>query len=293
MVAIPLDSSAARRSASWRRQRERGLTLVLLLPGLLGFGGLFLYPILVTIATSLHPINSNAWTLDNYATFLGSAKGWGVMGLTFVLSVSATVFSVVISVPLALILREEIWGRRFFRVLILTPLMIPSLIGVLGLLLIFRSTGWINLFLTQVLQVIAEPLRVNYTLGGLILFYIWMFFPFTALTTLSSLEGLDRSIEEAAEVVGANRWQVIWHIIVPLIIPGVLAGSIMTFLLSFGAFSVPLIAGGDNRPIAVTVYTTSAVYGQWEQAGAIAMVMAILQISFLMVYSSLLRRRRS
>jgi ABC-type spermidine/putrescine transport system permease subunit I len=265
---------------------------LLLLPGLLGFGGLFLYPILVTIATSLHPINSSVWTLDNYVIFLGSAKGWGVVGMTFVLSVSATVFSVVISVPLALILREEIWGRRFFRVLILTPLMIPSLIGVLGLLLIFRSTGWINLFLTQVLQVIAEPLRVNYTLGGLILFYIWMFFPFTALTTLSSLEGLDRSVEEAAEVVGANRWQVIWHIILPLIIPGVLAGSIMTFLLSFGAFSVPLIAGGDNRPIAVTVYTTSAIFGEWEQGSAIAIVMAVLQISFLMVYSSLLRRRR-
>ena len=293
MAVITLDASTARRSAPWIRQRESVLTLMLLLPGLLGFGGLFLYPILVTIATSLHPMNSAAWTLDNYAMFLGSAKGWGVIGMTFVLSVSATMFSVVISVPLALVLREEIWGRRFFRALILTPLMIPSLIGVLGLLLIFRSTGWINLFLTQVLQVIAEPLRVNYTLGGLILFYIWMFFPFTALTTLSSLEGLDRSVEEAAEVVGANRWQVIWHIIVPLIIPGVLAGSIMTFLLSFGAFSVPLIAGGDNRPIAVTVYTTSAVFGQWEQGSAIAMVMAIFQVSFLMVYSSILRRRRS
>jgi putative spermidine/putrescine transport system permease protein len=292
MAVITLDASTARRSAPWIRQRESVLTLMLLLPGLLGFGGLFLYPILVTIATSLHPMNSDAWTLDNYVMFLGSAKGWGVIGMTFVLSVSATMFSVVISVPLALILREEIWGRRFFRALILTPLMIPSLIGVLGLLLIFRSTGWINLFLTQVLQVIAEPLRVNYTLGGLILFYIWMFFPFTALTTLSSLEGLDRSVEEAAEVVGANRWQVIWHIILPLIIPGVLAGSIMTFLLSFGAFSVPLIAGGDNRPIAVTVYTTSAVFGQWEQGSAIAIVMAVLQISFLMIYSSLLRRRR-
>lgn len=293
MAMITLDASTSRRSGLWRRQRERVLTLLLLLPGLLGFGGLFLYPILVTIVTSLHPANSTAWTLDNYVMFLGSAKGWGVIGMTFLLSVSTTVFSVVLSVPLALILREEIWGRRFFRVLILTPLMIPSLIGVLGLLLIFRSTGWINLFLTQVLQVIAEPLRVNYTLGGLILFYLWMFFPFTALTTLSSLEGLDRSVEEAAEVVGANRWQVIWHIIVPLIIPGVFAGSIMTFLLSFGAFSVPLIAGGDNRPIAVTVFTTSAVFGQWEQGSAIAMVMAILQVSLLMVYSGLLRRRRS
>jgi ABC-type spermidine/putrescine transport system permease subunit I len=66
----------------------------------------------------------------------------------------------------------------------------------------------------------------------------------------------------------------------------------MTFLLSFGAFSVPLIAGGDNRPIAVTVYTTSAIFGEWEQGSAIAIVMAVLQISFLMVYSSLLRRRR-
>lgn len=264
----------------------------MLLPGLLGFGGLFLYPILVTLATSLHPQNSDAWTLENYITFLGSAKGWEVIGLTFMLSVSTTIFSVLLSVPLALVLREQIWGRRFFRLLILMPLMIPHLINVLGLLLIFRSTGWINLLLMQVLHVISQPLRVNYTIGGLILFYIWMYFPYTALTTLASLEGLDRAVEEAAEVSGANRWQVIWHIIVPLIMPGILAGSIMTFLLSFGAFSVPLIAGGSNRPIAVTVFTTSAVFLQWELASAIAVVMAVLQVIFLVIYSSVLRRRR-
>ena len=159
------------------------------------------------------------------------------------LALAATVGSIVLSVPLSLVLREKWRGHRFFRLVILVPLVVPGLIGALGLLLFWGPRGWFNLFLLRWVPGIGHPVPVDYTLHGLVLFYVWLYFPYTCVTTLSSLESLDRGIEEAGEVAGASRWQVLRHVVLPLIRPGILAGSVLTFMAAFGAFSVPLIAG--------------------------------------------------
>jgi putative spermidine/putrescine transport system permease protein len=268
-------------------------TLLLLLPALLGFFGLFFYPALLTVALSFRPEGQESgWTLDNYAAFLGDPAGQGTMLLTFGLAIGATVASVVLTVPLALVLRAKLRGHRFFRLIMLVPLVVPGLIGALGLLLFWGPRGWFNLFLTQLVPGVTRPVGVNYTLHGLILFYVWLYFPYTGVTTLAALESLDRAVEEAGEVVGATRWQVLRHIVLPLIKPGILAGSVLTFMAAFGAFSVPLIAGGNYRPLAVEIYKQISVPipARWSAASAVAVVMGTMQVAALVVYLRLARR---
>jgi ABC-type Fe3+ transport system permease subunit len=211
--------------------------------------------------------------------------------LTFVLSVGATLCSILLSIPLSLALRRKLRGHRFYRLTMLVPRVVPGLIGALGLLLFFGSRGWLNLFLIQFVPFIDEPVSINYTIPGLIVFYTWLYFPFTALTTLSTLEALDPGVEEAAEVAGANRWQVLRHVVIPLIMPGILAGSVLTFMSAFGAFSIPLIAGGNYRPLAVEIYKQiDLTPARWSAASARAMIMALLQVIFLTLYMRILRR---
>ncbi len=275
----------------WHKQREGLITLVLLSPGLAGFFGLFFYPMLLTVILSFRPEGREVgWTLAHYARFLGDPAFRDVLGLTFSLAVGATVFSVLLSLPLALVLREKPKGNRLFRLSILLPMMMPHLISALGLLLFWSKRGWANLFLLTVLPFLKEPVAVNYTIPGLILFYVWLFYPYTCLTTLASLEALDRSIEEAAEVAGANRLRVLWHIVLPLIRPGVLAGSVLTFMMAFGAFSVPLVTGGNYRPLSVQIFTQATLYLEWSAASAMAVVMAMAQVTFLTIYMRVLRR---
>ena len=191
---------------------------------------------------------------------------------------------------MALALRRKLPGHRAFRVVVLVPLVVPGLIGALGLLIFWGPRGWFNLLLTQVL--FLRPLVVTYTLPGLILFYVWLYFPYTCVTTLAALESLDRGIEEAGEVAGASRWQVLRHIVLPLIKPGILAGSVLTFMAAFGAFSVPLIAGGNYRPLAVEIYKQISVPipARWSAAGAVAVVMGTMQVIALATYMRLVRR---
>ncbi|MCR4406913.1 MAG: ABC transporter permease subunit [Anaerolineae bacterium] len=274
------------------RFRSVLVTLAMLSPGLAGFFGLFFYPMLVTVVRSLRPEGQQVgWTFEHYITFLSEPRARDVIFLTFELSISATICSILFSVPLCLALRQKLRGHRFFRLTMLVPRVVPGLIGALGLLLLLGSRGWVNLFLIQFVPFIHEPVRMNYTIPGLIFFYTWLYFPFTAVTTLSTLESLDPAIEEAAEVAGANRWQVLRHVIIPLIMPGILAGSVLTFMAAFGAFSIPLVAGGNYRPLAVEIYRQiDFTPARWSAASARAMIMAALQVAFLTVYMRILRR---
>lgn len=269
------------------------ISLLLLLPAMASFFGLFFYPFMVTLILSLRPEGSQVgWTLEHYLAFLSDPYSRNIVILTFVLAIGATFFSVVLSVPLSLILREKTKGHRFFRVVSIVPLVIPGLIGALGLLLLFGNRGWFNLFVRDFVPFIQGPVRINYTVAGLILFYVWLYFPYTFLTTLAALEGLDPAIEEAAQVSGAGRWQVLRHVVLPLIAPGILAGSVLTFMAAFGAFSIPLVAGGDHRPLSVEVYKQIDLFipARWSRASATAVLMGIMQIVFLSLYMRFLRK---
>jgi putative spermidine/putrescine transport system permease protein len=268
------------------------VTLLMLLPGLAGFFGLFFYPMMVTVVRSLRPEGEQVgWTLEHYIKFLGEPRAREVIVLTFVLSIGATLLSVLFSIVLCLILRLKPRGNRFYRLTMLIPRVVPGLIGALGLLLLFGSRGWVNLFLMKFVPFIDEPLSINYTIPGLIIFYFWLYFPFTSVTTLSTLEALDPAIEEAADVAGANRWQTLRYVVIPLIMPGILAGSVLTFMAAFGAFSIPLIAGGNYRPLSVEIYRQiNFTPARWSAASARAMIMALLQVAFLTIYMRILRR---
>ena len=231
------------------RTRSGLVTLLMLSPGLASFFGLFFYPILVTIVRSLRPERQKVgWTLEHYVTFLSEPRAREVILLTFVLSIAATLCSILFSVPLCLVLRQKLRGHRFFRLTMLIPRVVPGLIGALGLLLLFGSRGWVNLFLLRFVPFIKEPVRINYTIPGLILFYTW-------------------------------------------IMPGILAGSVLTFMAAFGAFSIPLVAGGNYRPLSVEIYRQiNFTPARWSAACARAMIMAALQVGFLTIYMRVLRR---
>lgn len=190
------------------------------------------------------------------------------------------------TLPLIMVLRNRIRGNRFFRLLILAPLMVPGVISALGLFLFWDKWGWFNLFLTRIVPFVTQPLRVSYTIPGLVLFYAWMFFPYTALTSLAAIESIDRSLEEAAFTCGASKWQTFRLILMPLTLRGIVAGSALTFIMCFGAISIPLILGGQHRPylMAARIYTYATVFRKWGIACAMAIVMAVVQIGFLGVY---------
>lgn len=248
----------------------------------------FYYPVGETIAESLTAKGGN-FSLAGYASFLGSRDGLETLGLTLFLSLAATVIAVALSLPLALALRRSFPGKGAILFFTMLPIIIPTLVGALGLLILYDRAGWINFFLVRVLHLLRAPLLVDYTIPGLILFYVWMFFPYGALVILSGVSAIDPALAEAGAVMGAPPFLVFRRVLLPLLRPSLLAGAIMIFLQCFGAFSVPLIAGGDHQPIAVRIYTVATVFLDWNGASAMAVVMGVIQCVLVIAYQRMNR----
>lgn len=259
------------------------------LPLLVFLAAAFYLPAAYTIAQSLHSQATGRFSVANYAAFLGSRDGLETLGLTLLLAFAATVLALALSLPLALLLRRKFRGQSVIVFLMMLPIIIPSLVGALGLLFLYDRAGWINDVLVRALHLLHQPLLIDYTIPGLVIFYLWMFFPYGALVIMSGVAAIDPALEEAGAVMGASPLLVFRRVLLPLLRPSLFAGAIMIFLQCFGAFSVPLIAGGNHQPIAVRIYTVATVFLHWNAASAMAVVMAVIQCALVIAYERMNR----
>jgi putative spermidine/putrescine transport system permease protein len=183
--------------------------------------------------------------------------------LSLQLAVIATGIGLCLGLPAALCLsRMRFRGREAVSSLLLLPLVVPGI--VLG----------IALYVFHVEAEIATGLPILGSLGGLIAGHVLIVIPWTVRLVMASLAGLDRSIEEAAQSLGADRFTTFRQVTLPAIRPGVVAAALFGFVSSFGNLEMSLFLVGPGRttlPIAIIQYL------EWKIDPTIAAV-SVLQI---------------
>ena len=155
------------------------------------------------------------------------------------------------------------------------------LIAGYALALFYAENGLFNNLLVRVLHLLSDPLSISYTWTGLVVACIWRFFPYTGLLVIAALQAIDRNVEQAAASTGANPWQVFARVTLPLIAPAALTGGILTFVSTFGTFSIPLIMGRGGDVLSVMAYRKVSGAFDWPVASTIVIVMAVIQIAVL------------
>jgi len=183
--------------------------------------------------------------------------------LSLQLGVIATAVGLSVGVPAALCLsRFRFPGREALNSLLLLPLMVPGV--VLGM----------ALYVSHVEVEIATGLPILGSLGGLLSGHVLVVIPWTVRLVLASLAGFDRTLEEAAQNLGANRWTTFRRITLPSILPGIVAAAMFGFVSSFGNLEMSLFLVGPGRttlPIAILQYL------EWKIDPTIAAV-SVVQI---------------
>jgi len=186
--------------------------------------------------------------------------------LSLELAVIATIVGLSLGLPAALCLaRLRFTGREALSNLLLLPLVVPGI--VLG----------IALYVFHVEVELATGLPILGSLGGLIAGHVLLVIPWTVRLVMASLIGLDRSIEEAAQSLGANRFATFRRVTLPAIRPGVVAAALFGFVSSFGNLEMSLFIVGPGRttlPIAILQYL------EWKIDPTIAAV-SVLQIALI------------
>ena len=144
--------------------------------------------------------------------------------------------------------------RRFIYVLLVTPLFTSNIVRAFGWIVILGRRGMVNNALIAT-GVIASPLDLLYSRFTIVIGLAYILLPLMVLTVCSILQGINRSLIEAARDLGAAPSVAFFLVTLPLSLPGVIAASIMIFALSVSAYVIPsILSGGREVVMSMLIY---------------------------------------
>ena len=184
---------------------------------------------------------SGVFTLANITT-LGKYKK--AFGLSILYAIFATVITFLIAYPLAYFMTKmKVSSQRIILMLVIFPMWMNFLIRTYSWISILANTGLINTFLGKLG---IAPLKLINTPGAVILGMVYDFIPYMILPIYTAMTKIDRSLLEAAEDLGCNRFRTLRKVIFPLTLPGVVSGITMVFVPSVSTFYITQKLGGNK-----------------------------------------------
>jgi len=272
-----------------RRQRRLTALAALLTPTMVLLLFAFVLPIVVLFSYSAYQFDGQRieylFTFEAYRRFFSDPFYWDVVGRSLQLAVFVTVLTVVIGYPTAYgITRIKQPGITvLLYILIFSPLLTSVIIRAFGWVVLLGDSGFANYILVG-LHIVEHPIRLIYNVEGVTIALVHVMLPFAVFPMISVLNQTDPTLKEAANDLGANRWQTFRRVTWPLSLPGVLAGGQTTFVLAVSAFATPSILGGGRVLVLPRAIYEGIVSRDWPLAAV--MGIALLALTLLMVFVS-------
>lgn len=197
---------------------------------------------------------------------------WTPLANTLLISAAAIVLALVFGGVLAwLVVRTDLWGRRWFASALIVPYMLPAWTFALAWTTIFRNRtgggydGWLEK------AGLSTPDWLAYGRLPIALIFTLHFTPFVILLLGNALNRFDSQLEDSARMLGARRWTVVRRIIVPLMTPALVSAATLILAKILGEFGVAYILG---LPVKVDVLATSLYRAIATRANGTAAVLA-------------------
>ncbi len=193
----------------------------------------------------------------------------------------ASIFNAIFGMLLAwIITRYRFPGRKFLDGLMDLPFALPTAVAGLTLATLFSTQGWYGLVLDKF------DIKVINTWIGIAVAMSFASLPFVVRTVQPVLEELGPEYEEAAETLGANRWQTFRKVVLPELSPALLAGTALSFTRSLGEFgAVIFIAGNIAWQTEVVSLMIFIRLQEFDYPAASAVASVILLVSLVLLFS--------
>jgi sulfate transport system permease protein len=208
------------------------------------------------------------------------------------MSLSASLIGALINAVFGLLVtwvlvRYDFPGRRIIDGLVDLPFALPTAVAGIALTTLYASNGWIGRYLDMF------GIKAAYAPLGIVIALTFIGFPFVVRTLEPVLRSFDAAVEEAAGSLGASRWQTFRRVILPELLPALLTGFSLAFARALGEYgSVIFIAGNMPMRTEITPLLIMIKLEQFDYAGATAIALLLLLVSFaLMLGINLLQRR--
>lgn len=196
--------------------------------------------------------------------------------LTFGASLLAALANVVFGVIAAWVLvRYTFPGRRIVDALVDLPFALPTAVAGIALTALYAPNGWLGEPLA------AHGIKIAYTPIGVWIALTFIGLPFVIRTVQPVLEELEPELEEASASLGATRLQTLRRVVLPVLGPAILTGFALSFARAVGEYgSVVFIAGNMPMRTEITPLLIITKLEQYDYAGATALAVAMLIVSF-------------
>jgi spermidine/putrescine transport system permease protein len=276
------------RALAWLYTRPQARAWALVAPGGFWLLAFFMVPLVIMLVYSLMPRGiyggvEPGFTLEHYARFFDPLY-LQVLQRTFAWSIGCTVICLFLGYPVAYVIARSQRWRTFLLFLVVLPFWTSFLVRTFAMIFLMRDTGLINSWLLK-LGMIDEPLTMLYTPFAVMAGLVYGFLPFMILPIYASLEKVDQSLLEAAEVLGARPAARFRRVTLPLSTPGVVAGSLLVFIPALGSFlTADLLGGAKQVMIGNLVQNQFSSARNWPFGSAASFIVMALVLAAVMLY---------
>ena len=227
-----------------------------------------------------------AFTLDKYIAAYTDPDFARIINNTIIFVLGSSFLATLLSLFLAYLNnRTDIPCKFLFRVISITPMMIPHILfSISWVLLLNPSNGIFNLILKQVFGLENSPFNI-YSLWGMILVEGLLDMPIAYLIIAPAMASFDVNLEESSRVFGANTWRTLVRITLPVLRPAILAAFILCIVRCMASFAVPSVIGMPGRiyVLATHIYQTISVGFAVDYGKAAAIGMSVLVTSLILI----------
>jgi molybdate transport system permease protein len=254
-----------------RRARDGGVPLPLLLPAALG--------VLFLVLPLLGLVVRAPWS-DLPARLTEPGVG-EALRLSLLSATLATLASLVLGVPIAWVLaRSRLRGRSVLRALVTVPLVLPPVVGGVALFLVLGRQGIVGRWLYE-----TAGVTIPFTTLAVVIAETFVAMPFLVISVEGALRATDARFEDAAAVLGADRWTTFRRVTLPLVAPGVAAGAMLCWARALGEFGATITFAGNfpgtTQTMPLSVYL--ALQSDPEAAIVLSLVLLVVSLATLLL----------
>ncbi|MEX1036358.1 MAG: ABC transporter permease, partial [Sneathiella sp.] len=200
------------------------VTLLLIIPLLF----IVVYSFWLRTATGADQVG---FFLDNWEEALTDAFYRDILFYTLKIAAITTVVCALMGYPAAYFIARSKGNKALLLLLLMLPFWISYIIRTMSWINILGVSGAVNTLLLS-LGITDEPIQMLYNQVTIVLGLVHFLLPFMILNIYVSLEGIDRTLEDAARSLGATGWQSFLEVTLPLSIAGLAAGGLLCFVLA-------------------------------------------------------------
>jgi sulfate/thiosulfate transport system permease protein len=223
------------------------------------------------------------WTTVTAPRLIASYKL--TLGASFGAALINAIFGLLVAWVLA---RYRFPGKQIVDALVDLPFALPTAVAGIALTAIYSENGRIGRYLADF------GIKVAFTPLGVLVALTFVGLPFVVRSVQPVLEDLDKETEDAARSLGATRWQTFSRVIMPTVLPALLTGFALAFARAVGEYgSVVFISGNLPMRTEITPLLIISKLEQYDYAGATAIAVVMLVISFVMLLAINLLQARS